>query len=181
MRVRALLPVLLMVSACREAPDAPALPRGDQLTYLHLLWNDVRLDNLTSATDGPGERREDGFVSSRLEARILRARTADTVPLWLLERRGEHLTAARPGTIADALRDGYRQVAVLGFVYASPRPGLRPLRLFHSGERGDFFLTGTAIGARSAMGGGYREVGVEGWAYRSKELFAQDETPLLEM
>ena len=152
--------------------------RPDELVYLHLFWNGSTSDNLScSARDNPEAENlyGPGYSSARLEGRILDEQRNRTIPLKLLRRGTDYLTAARRETLQEASEKGYQEVATLGYVFAQRQPGLRALELYYSAEREDYFLTGTNAGKASAPRDGYRWVSTEGWAYHSKEKYADEE------
>ncbi len=134
---------------------------------LKLYWSGSRQDNFTPrspAGETAAKAAKYGHVRTEARTLVFHAGGSHSLNLYWNGANNDNLSTT-PFFKAPA---GYNLVRKQGYVYASPKSFTKPLKLYWSAARKDYFTTGTAQGEAAAKAAGYKLVKVLGHAVPQK-------------
>lgn len=135
-----------------------------------LYWGAASLDNFTTASaQGAQAALAAGYVYVRDEAYIFANIPYEMLSYHYNSARGDTLhTKTGSSLSAAAEAAGYANYEFDGMVLKYRVQGTSTFRQFWSGARLDHYLTGTSVGAQSAIDAGYSELAAEGYVFTTQ-------------
>jgi len=140
-----------------------------ELSNLKSYWHDDRIDYFETATAMGQDAAINafGYRFSSDEGRVLTGDAQEAVPLKLFwsEALLDNASIASPQSIAEALANGYVNMATEGYLHVYQRPGTVPVKLFYHPELKDYRTVVSVDSENAAVTAGYEFVRIEGYAF----------------